>query len=36
MFLCLAIYAILGLLADAFVRILERHLLAWRNGFRGA
>ena len=36
MFLCLAIYAILGLLADALVRILERRLLAWRNGFRGA
>src|SRR6202020_961979 len=26
MFLCLAIYAVLGLLADAFVRILEPHL----------
>jgi sulfonate transport system permease protein len=36
MFLCLAIYAIVGLLADALVRALERVLLAWRNGFRGA
>jgi ABC-type proline/glycine betaine transport system permease subunit len=36
MFLCLAIYAILGLLADALVRFLERRLLAWRNGFQGA
>ena len=36
MFLCLAIYAILGLLADALVRLLERRLLAWRRGFGGA
>jgi sulfonate transport system permease protein len=36
MFLCLAIYAIVGLLADALVRVLERFLLVWRNGFRGA
>jgi sulfonate transport system permease protein len=36
MFLCLAIYAIVGLLADALVRGLERFLLVWRNGFRGA
>ena len=36
MFLCLAIYAILGLIADAIVRTLERHLLAWRRGFQGA
>jgi sulfonate transport system permease protein len=36
MFLCLAIYAILGLLADALVRLLERSLLSWRNAFRGA
>ena len=36
MFLCLAIYAIVGLLADALVRLLERGLLAWRNGFKGA
>jgi sulfonate transport system permease protein len=36
MFLCLAIYAIVGLLADALVRLLERFLLSWRNAFRGA
>jgi sulfonate transport system permease protein len=36
MFLCLAIYAIFGLLADAIVRTLERYLLAWRRGFQGA
>jgi sulfonate transport system permease protein len=36
MCLCLAIYAILGLLADALVRVLERTLLVWRRGFQGA
>ena len=36
MFLCLAIYAVLGLVADAVVRRLERYLLAWRRGFTGA
>jgi sulfonate transport system permease protein len=36
MFLCLAIYALLGLVADAIVRTLERYLLAWRHGFKGA
>jgi sulfonate transport system permease protein len=36
MFLCLAIYAILGLVADAIVRTLERYLLVWRHGFQGA
>jgi sulfonate transport system permease protein len=36
MFLCLAIYAIVGLLADALVRLLERSLLSWRDAFRGA
>lgn len=36
MFLCLAIYAVLGVLADAVVRLLERTLLAWRRGFAGA
>jgi sulfonate transport system permease protein len=36
MCLCLAIYAILGLLADAIVRLLERRLLTWRRGFTGA
>ena len=36
MMLGLAIYAILGLLADAMVRLLERRLLTWRRGFTGA
>jgi sulfonate transport system permease protein len=36
MFLGLAIYAILGLLADVLVRLLERRLLSWRHGFGGA
>lgn len=36
MFLCLAIYAVLGVLADALVRLLERTLLAWRHGFGGS
>jgi sulfonate transport system permease protein len=36
MFLCLAIYAGLGLLADVLVRQLERTLLTWRRGFSGA
>jgi sulfonate transport system permease protein len=36
MMMGLAIYAILGLLADALVRLLERRLLTWRRGFVGA
>ena len=36
MFLCLAIYAVLGLIADAIVRLLERQLLGWRHAFKGA
>ena len=36
MCLCLAIYAILGILADITVRLLERYLLGWRRGFKGA
>jgi sulfonate transport system permease protein len=36
MMLGLAIYAVLGLLADAMVRLLERRLLTWRRGFSGA
>jgi sulfonate transport system permease protein len=36
MFLGLAIYAVLGLIADALVRLLERRLLVWRRGFTGA
>ena len=35
MFLCLAIYALLGLFTDAIVKVLERYLLAWRRGFQG-
>jgi sulfonate transport system permease protein len=35
-FLCLAIYATLGLIADAIVRLLERQLLGWRAAFKGA
>jgi sulfonate transport system permease protein len=36
MFLCLAIYAVVGLVADAIVRLLEGRLLVWRSGFKGA
>lgn len=36
MCLCLAIYAALGIIADAIVRLLERYLLVWRRGFTGA
>lgn len=32
---CLALYALLGLLADLIVRLLERVLLAWRPAFSG-
>jgi len=35
MFCCLSIYAILGLAADAIVRLLERRLLVWRAAFSG-
>lgn len=35
MVLVIAIYAVLGLLSHAFVRFLERHLLAWRRGYVG-
>jgi sulfonate transport system permease protein len=35
MMMGLAIYALLGLLADAIVRFLERRLLVWRRGFAG-
>lgn len=34
--LCLVLYAVLGLLADVVVRLLERVLLAWRPTFSGA
>lgn len=33
--LVIVIYAIAGLLSYAFVRVLERLLLSWRNGFDG-
>ncbi|MGW4739344.1 hypothetical protein [Nocardia xishanensis] len=33
--LVLAIYAVLGLLSDLVVRLLERRFLSWRNGFEG-
>ena len=36
MFVGLAIYAVLGLIADLVVRLLERRLLSWRRGFTGA
>ncbi|MEQ3554334.1 ABC transporter permease [Pseudonocardia nematodicida] len=32
---CLALYALLGLLGDAVVRLLERGLLSWRPAFSG-
>jgi sulfonate transport system permease protein len=35
MFVGLAIYAVLGLIADFVVRLLERRLLGWRRGFVG-
>jgi sulfonate transport system permease protein len=36
MFLGLSIYAVLGLIADALVRLLEGRLLSWRRGFTGS
>jgi len=33
---CLVVYALLGLVVDAIVRLLERVLLAWRPTFTGA
>jgi sulfonate transport system permease protein len=36
MFMGLAIYAVLGLLADVAVRLLEVRLLVWRRGFTGS
>ena len=35
-FVGLAVYSILGLLADQFVRVLERVLLRWRPGYEAA
>ena len=34
--LALSIYGLLGFVADAIVRLLERTLLAWRRGFTGS
>jgi len=34
-FLVLVIYAVLGLLSDLVVRLLERRFLSWRTGFEG-
>ncbi|MFH5232674.1 ABC transporter permease [Antrihabitans spumae] len=34
-FLVLVIYAVLGLLTDVFVRVLESRFLSWRTGFEG-
>jgi sulfonate transport system permease protein len=31
----LAVYAVLGLITDALVRLLERRALAWRRGILG-
>ncbi|MFD4195710.1 ABC transporter permease [Amycolatopsis thermoflava] len=33
--LCIAVYALLGLVTDWLVRLLERSLLTWRNTFTG-
>ncbi|GAA4615389.1 ABC transporter permease [Saccharopolyspora hordei] len=33
---CLVLYALLGLVADSIVRLLERIVLAWRPAFTGA
>ncbi|MCH5644806.1 ABC transporter permease [Gordonia sp. ABSL49_1] len=35
-FLVLVIYAVLGLLTDTAVKLLEHRFLSWRNGFQGA
>lgn len=35
-FVGLTVYAILGIVVDLIVRLLERHLLAWRRGFSGS
>ena len=36
MFLGLTVYALLGILADVAVRLLEQRLLLWRRGFTGS
>jgi sulfonate transport system permease protein len=35
-FVLLILYAVLGLVTDAFVRVLEHRALGWRQGFAGA
>jgi sulfonate transport system permease protein len=35
MFVVVVVYALLGLVTDALVRLLERRLLAWRRGYAG-
>ncbi|MCK1727829.1 ABC transporter permease [Bradyrhizobium sp. 142] len=35
-FVLLSVYAVLGLLSLALVRVLEKHLLTWRRAFDGA
>ncbi len=32
----IVVYAVLGLIGDGLIRILERRLLSWRGSFRGA
>lgn len=36
MFVCLVLYALLGLATDLLCRLLERRVLRWRRGFDGA
>jgi sulfonate transport system permease protein len=36
MFVCLVLYALLGVLTDLAYRLVERRLLRWRRGFDGA
>jgi len=36
MFVCLVLYALLGVLTDLAYRVVERRLLVWRRGFDGA
>jgi sulfonate transport system permease protein len=36
MFVCLVLYALLGVLTDLAYRLIERRLLVWRRGFDGA
>ncbi|MDH2415200.1 ABC transporter permease [Nocardioides sp. CER19] len=36
MFVCLVLYALLGVVTDLVYRLVERRLLVWRRGFDGA